>query len=321
MPPLRKPRPSAGRPGNPTGRFSDTFANRPTTPRRGLVPGMRVWATVAGAAGLTVVAALAVPVLSHVDLFPDPDTKAAAAVVPGEPTTLSSTSESPSPSSSTSKPSHAPSHKPATTDQGGLASGGGTGGGSGGGTGSGGQQSGGGSVASGTGTGGGTNSGSTSSGTKSGGTKSSSSGGKTSSGGSSTGGGTKTTTVPGVALIGNPSGRCVDVTNAGGDGTRLEILDCSGAAKQKWVFQSDGTIRSLGLCMDLAWGNTTNGTAIQVAKCSGNRAQLFYLSSAGDLVSALADKCVDVTDKGTGNGTKLQLWTCAGTSNQKWHKG
>lgn len=73
--------------------------------------------------------------------------------------------------------------------------------------------------------------------------------------------------------------------------------------------------------MDLAWANTANGTAIQVAKCSGNRAQLFYLSAQGDLVSALADKCVDVTDNGTANGTKLQLWTCSGTPNQKWHKG
>lgn len=317
MPPLRKPRPSAERPGSPAGRFSDTFAHRPAMPRRGLVPGVRVWATVGAAAGLTVVAALAVPLLSRVDLFPDPDTTPAAAVAPGEPTTLSGTSESPSPSSS-STPFPNPSHKRARTDPGG---GSGSGGGTGAGTGSTGQQSGGGSVGSGSDPNPGTTSGSTSSGSKPGGTKSSSSGGKTSSGGSSSGGGTKTTTVPGVALIGNASGRCVDVTNAGGDGTRLEILDCSGAAKQKWVFQSDGTIRSLNLCMDLAWGNTSNGTAIQVAKCSGNRAQLFYLSTAGDLVSSLADKCVDVVDKGTGNGTKLQLWTCAGTSNQKWHKG
>lgn len=310
MPPLRKPRPSAERPGNPAGRFSDTFASRPAMPRRGIVPGVRVWATVAAAAGLTVVVALAVPVLSHVDLFPDPDTTPAAAVAPGQPTTLSSTSESPTPSSSPT-PSHTPSHKPARTTSGGSGSGGGTG------SGSTGQQSGGGSVNSGSNA----NSGSTSSGSKSSGSKSSSTG-KSSSGKSSSGGSTtKTPTVPGVALIGTGSGRCIDVTNAGGDGTRLEILDCSGAAKQKWVFQSDGTIRSLGLCMDLAWGNTANGTAIQVANCSGNRAQLFYLSSAGDLVSALADKCVDVTDNGTGNGTKLQLWTCSGTANQKWHKG
>ncbi|WP_234534501.1 RICIN domain-containing protein [Streptomyces shenzhenensis] len=319
MPPLRKPRPPAERSGTTTGRFSDTFARRPAVPRRGLVPGVRVWATVAAAAGLTVVVAAAVPLLSRVDLFPDPDTTPAAAVAAGEPTTLSSASGSPSPSSS--KPSHAPSaHKPGKTGSAGSGSVGGTG------IGSAGQQSGGGSVGSGSNS----NSGSTSSGSKSGGSGSSSgktssgtsSSGTSSSGTSSSGGsGTTTTTVPGVALIGTASGRCIDVTNAGGDGTRLELLDCSGAAKQKWVFQSDGTIRSLGLCMDLAWGNTANGTAIQVAKCSGNRAQLFYLSAQGDLVSAQADKCVDATDNSTGNGTKLQLWTCSGTPNQKWHKG
>ncbi|MGY4922161.1 ricin-type beta-trefoil lectin domain protein [Streptomyces sp. 900105755] len=315
MPPLRRPRPSAERPGTPAGRFSDTFARRPAVPRRGLVPGVRVWATVGAAAGLTVVVALAVPLLSRVDLFPDPDTTPAAVVAAGEPTTLSGTtgSVSPSPSSSPT-PSHTTSHKPGKTTVGGSGSAGGTG------TGSTGQQSGGGTVSSGSGSDPDANSGSTSSGSKSGGSKSSSSGTSSSGGSTSGGGGTKTTTVPGVKLVGTGSGRCIDVTNAGGDGTRLEILDCSGAAKQKWVFQSDGTIRSLGLCMDLAWGNTANGTAIQVAKCSGGRAQLFYLSAHGDLVSALADKCVDVTDNGTANGTKLQLWTCSGTPNQKWHK-
>ncbi|MER6224098.1 RICIN domain-containing protein [Streptomyces sp900105755] len=315
MPPLRRPRPPAERPGTPAGRFSDTFARRPAVPRRGLVPGVRVWATVGAAAGLTVVVALAVPLLSRVDLFPDPDTTPAAVVAAGEPTTLSGTtgSVSPSPSSSPT-PSHTASHKPGKTTVGGSGSAGGTG------TGSTGQQSGGGTVSSGSGSNPDANSGSTSSGSKSGGSKSSSSGTSSSSGSTSGGGGTKTTTVPGVKLVGTGSGRCIDVTNAGGDGTRLEILDCSGAAKQKWVFQSDGTVRSLGLCMDLAWGNTANGTAVQVAKCSGNRAQLFYLSAQGDLVSALADKCVDVTDNGTANGTKLQLWTCSGTPNQKWHK-
>ncbi|MFD4507963.1 ricin-type beta-trefoil lectin domain protein [Streptomyces sp. NPDC058457] len=314
MPPLRKPRPSAERPGTPAGRFSDTFARRPAVPRRGLVPGVRVWATVGAAAGLTVVAALAVPLLSRVDLFPDPDTTPAAVVAAGEPTTLAGTTESVSPSPSSSPtPSQTPSHKPEKTTSGGSGSAGGTG------TGSTGQQSGGGSVSSGSNSDSGSTS-SGSSGSKSGGSKSSSSG-QSSSGSSSSGSsGTKSTTVPGVKLVGTGSGRCIDVTDAGGDGTRLEILDCSGAAKQKWVFQSDGTIRSLGLCMDLAWANTANGTAIQVAKCSGNRAQLFYLSAQGDLVSALADKCVDVTDNGTANGTKLQLWTCAGTPNQKWHK-
>ncbi|MBK3631280.1 RICIN domain-containing protein, partial [Streptomyces sp. MBT49] len=92
----------------------------------------------------------------------------------------------------------------------------------------------------------------------------------------------------------------------------------AGSANQKWVFKSDGTVRSLGLCMDVAWGSKEDGAVIQVANCSGNPAQQWVLSQYGDLVNPQADKCIDAKDNGTGNGTKLQLWTCSGTSGQKW---
>jgi hypothetical protein len=102
------------------------------------------------------------------------------------------------------------------------------------------------------------------------------------------------------------------------DGSPLQIWDCGGASWQKWSFKSDGTVRSMGMCMDLAWGSSDDGTTIQLARCHGGPAQHFDLNGAGDLVNTGADKCVDVKDKRTGNGTGLQLWQCAGTSNQKW---
>ncbi|MDX3531217.1 ricin-type beta-trefoil lectin domain protein [Streptomyces sp. ID05-39B] len=158
----------------------------------------------------------------------------------------------------------------------------------------------------------------------SGSTGSSGSGG--SGGGGTTGGGTEPEAdpkpVPGQLIIGQASGRCVDVTGSqdgeGRDGTPLQIHDCSGTANQKWVFNGDGTVRSLGMCMDVAWGSREDGAVIQLARCSGNPAQQFVMSTAGDLVNPQADKCVDVKDNGTGNESKLQLWTCAGTPNQKW---
>jgi hypothetical protein len=70
--------------------------------------------------------------------------------------------------------------------------------------------------------------------------------------------------------------------------------------------------------MDVAWGSSNNGTNIQVANCSGNPAQQWVLSNAGDLVKPQANKCVDAKDIGTANGTVLQLWDCNGGSNQKW---
>ncbi|MFB7294051.1 ricin-type beta-trefoil lectin domain protein [Actinacidiphila glaucinigra] len=131
-------------------------------------------------------------------------------------------------------------------------------------------------------------------------------------------------TVPGIRIRGHQSNRCVTVTGAQGgighDGTRLEIRDCDGRAWQKWDFRSDGTVRALGMCMDLAGAGTGNGTPIQLARCNGGWAQQISLNSAYDLVNHHADKCIDVVDKGTANGTKLQLWTCYGTSNQKWSK-
>ncbi|MDX3118240.1 ricin-type beta-trefoil lectin domain protein [Streptomyces scabiei] len=159
----------------------------------------------------------------------------------------------------------------------------------------------------------------------SGGSSTSGGGGGASGGGGGSGGPSApkpAAPVPGAVIIGKASGRCVDITDAqngkGKDGTPLQLWDCAGSANQKWVFRSDGTVRALGLCMDVAWGSKDDGAVIQVANCSGNPAQQWVLSEYGDLVNPQANKCVDAKDNGTGNGTKLQLWTCSGTPNQKW---
>ncbi|MFE7165870.1 ricin-type beta-trefoil lectin domain protein [Streptomyces sp. NPDC057616] len=163
----------------------------------------------------------------------------------------------------------------------------------------------------------------------SGGSSSGGSGSSSSGGGEKSGGGAKATpkkstpAAVGRLIIGQGSDRCVYVpgtkNGVGKDGTQLAIRDCShSAANQKWDFRGDGTVRSVGMCMDVAWGSSDDGAHIQLARCSGNPAQQFVLSQQGDLVNPQANKCVDVVDNKTDNGTKLQLWSCAGTPNQKW---
>lgn len=126
----------------------------------------------------------------------------------------------------------------------------------------------------------------------------------------------------GVLIRGRASGRCIDVTGGSpADHTRLQIWDCTGAARQKWQFASDGTVRALGKCMDVDGGSRTDGAWIKLVACNGTGAQRFRLSAAHDLVNIQADKCVDVTDAGTGNGAELQLWSCTGGNNQKWSTG
>ncbi|MGW1216763.1 ricin-type beta-trefoil lectin domain protein [Streptomyces sp. NPDC002499] len=126
----------------------------------------------------------------------------------------------------------------------------------------------------------------------------------------------------GVLIRGRASGRCIDVTGgSSADHTRLQIWDCTGAARQKWRFASDGTVRALGKCMDVDGGSRQDGAWIKIVECNGTGAQRFRLNAAHDLVNVQAGKCVDVTDLGTGNGAQLQLWTCTGEDNQKWGTG
>ncbi|MEU6028847.1 RICIN domain-containing protein [Streptomyces tauricus] len=128
-------------------------------------------------------------------------------------------------------------------------------------------------------------------------------------------------TAAGDAIVGYGSSKCVEVSDHGGaDGSPLRLWGCDGDAWQKWVFKSDGSVRSMGLCLDIANASQTNGAAVQVATCNGGWAQRFELNGSHDLVNTVIGKCVDAKDQGTGNGTRLQLWDCNGASNQKWHR-
>lgn len=132
--------------------------------------------------------------------------------------------------------------------------------------------------------------------------------------------GTKPAT--GDMIVGYASSRCVGVsTHKGSDGSPLTLQGCGGDAWQKWVFASDGSVRSMGLCMDIATASASNGAGIQLAHCNGGWAQKFNLNGSHDLVNTTIGKCVDAKDSGTSAGTRLQLWDCGGTSNQKWHLG
>ncbi|MCX4460796.1 ricin-type beta-trefoil lectin domain protein (plasmid) [Streptomyces sp. NBC_01340] len=128
--------------------------------------------------------------------------------------------------------------------------------------------------------------------------------------------------VAGDMIVGYGSSRCVGVSaHAGTDGSPLTLQGCADEAWQKWVFASDGSVRSMGMCLDIAYASTDNGATIQLARCNGGWAQKFTLNSSHDLVNTQIGKCVDAKDMGTAAGTRLQLWECGGTSNQKWHLG
>ncbi|MER7279205.1 ricin-type beta-trefoil lectin domain protein [Dactylosporangium sp. NPDC000244] len=125
-------------------------------------------------------------------------------------------------------------------------------------------------------------------------------------------------TIPGRAIVGVQSGLCLSA-NSGKDGAALTIARCDGSAVQHWETAPDGTIRSVGLCMDAAWASTDDYTTIQVAKCNGNQAQQWRLNGSNDLVDTQANKCADVFGENTAPGSAVKLWPCNGKSNQKWY--
>jgi hypothetical protein len=98
-------------------------------------------------------------------------------------------------------------------------------------------------------------------------------------------------TLPAGSLVNEDYG-CL--TAAARDGTPLWVARCDQSLVQRWETTGDGRLRSVGLCMDAANAGTTNGTLVQVARCSDNPAQLFALDASGHIVSTYAGKCVRV---------------------------
>jgi hypothetical protein len=88
--------------------------------------------------------------------------------------------------------------------------------------------------------------------------------------------------IPAAAgTITGPGGKCVDVIGDGngGAGTAVQLWDCqSNAVDQHWYHNSNGSLRTLGRCMDVASGGTANGTLVQLWDCNGTGAQKFALS-------------------------------------------
>ncbi|WP_405063537.1 RICIN domain-containing protein [Kribbella sp. NBC_01505] len=125
-----------------------------------------------------------------------------------------------------------------------------------------------------------------------------------------------------VTLKSDSSNRCIDVKDAGDgvgrDGTPLIAWDCTGNANQSWGFQPDGSIRSMGLCMDLANAQSADGTRVQLANCNGGWAQKFQLTKERELINPNTHKCV--TAASGDNGAGLVLRSCTGAPVQKWKR-
>ena len=114
--------------------------------------------------------------------------------------------------------------------------------------------------------------------------------------------------------------KCMDVAgnDTGGNGATVQVWDCvAGAQDQQWTLQSDGTLRTLGQCLDISGGGTTATTPVDLWACNGQPNQVWTPQPNGSLVNPQSGLCLDVPGDNSTNGTPLQIYTCLGNANQQ----
>ena len=124
-------------------------------------------------------------------------------------------------------------------------------------------------------------------------------------------------------LVGNQSGKCLDVPNVSTtNGTQLEIWTCNAGGNQEYALTSGGEITVYGdKCLEAYADGKTAGTIVDINACTGASNQLWQVHPDGSITNGESGLCLDVYGQGTANGTDVDLYTCNGGSNQRWTLG
>lgn len=121
------------------------------------------------------------------------------------------------------------------------------------------------------------------------------------------------------STIAGPGGKCVDVTgdDVAGKTAAVQLWDCqSGAADQHWTHDADGSLRTLGRCLDVIGNATAADTQVQLYDCNGVGGQKWVQRADGSLINPQSGRCLDATGGATANGTRLRIHDCNGTAAQ-----
>lgn len=117
--------------------------------------------------------------------------------------------------------------------------------------------------------------------------------------------------VPTGPIIGIRGG-CLTATSRG-----VDLLGCNGGAAQVWTLPGDGTVRTLGQCLDIEGGRTEDRTPVIVDWCDGTSAQRWRTGPDAALLNELSDSCLDGPNIPE-NDPKLEIWHCTGGEYQSW---
>ena len=121
--------------------------------------------------------------------------------------------------------------------------------------------------------------------------------------------------------ITGPGGQCVDVAgdDTGGDGTAVQLWNCQSYAEdQYWTHNANGSLSTIGRCLDINGNGTANQTQVELWDCNGVGGQVWQQQSDGSLLNPQSGRCLDSPSGATGNGTRLQIYDCNGSAAQKF---
>ncbi len=125
------------------------------------------------------------------------------------------------------------------------------------------------------------------------------------------------TTVPKSGL----ANKCIDVAgdDNGVNEAKVQLWDCiSTALDQKWTTYSDGSLRTLGRCLDVIGYGTGNGSKVQLYDCHSTTNQVWEVYGNG-YRNPVSGRCLDDPGATTVNGTQLQLLDCSTSVGQIWN--
>ena len=129
-----------------------------------------------------------------------------------------------------------------------------------------------------------------------------------------------TTCFPQGTITG-PGGQCVDVAadDTGVNLAAVQLWGCQSYAEdQHWTHNANGSLSTLGRCLDIDGNGTAGGTLVELYDCNGVGGQVWQQQSDGSLLNPQSGLCLDDPNGVTTNGTQLRIWTCNGAAAQKF---
>ncbi|MEW2164848.1 arabinofuranosidase catalytic domain-containing protein [Streptomyces sp. NPDC007084] len=121
--------------------------------------------------------------------------------------------------------------------------------------------------------------------------------------------------------ITGPGNQCVDVSadDTGVNGATVGLWNCQSYAEdQHWSHYANGSLVTIGRCLDIVGNGTANGAQVELWDCNGVGGQKWVQRADGSLFNPQSGRCLDSPDGATANGTRLRIWDCNGSAAQKF---